>query len=82
MVALLEPRMASEKTDKVIKNLRFNYSYRVKAIDFSSGIWMIWKEFIKVNIKYNYRQLIHSRINKNDGQEDLSLSIVYGSPNP
>ncbi|KAK9232243.1 hypothetical protein WN943_022488 [Citrus x changshan-huyou] len=48
MVALFEPRISGKKTDKFIIRSGFERSHRIEAEGFSGGIWLMWKDYVKV----------------------------------
>ncbi|KAH1047475.1 hypothetical protein J1N35_038259, partial [Gossypium stocksii] len=48
IVCLLKLRINGKKANNSIATLGFHYSHRVKAIGFSSGIWIGWKDTIRV----------------------------------
>ncbi|KAK5793246.1 hypothetical protein PVK06_034386 [Gossypium arboreum] len=51
IVCLLKPRINGKKADNVIVTLGFHYSHRVEAIGFSGGIWLGWKDTIRVEVQ-------------------------------
>lgn len=54
MVALLKPKISGKKADKFILRSRFDRSYQIEAVGFSSGIWLLWKEGLHVEIVVNH----------------------------
>ena len=44
MVAIMEQRVSGRKADNFIKISGFDRSYRVKAVGFSGGIWLLWRD--------------------------------------
>ncbi|MFQ6620222.1 hypothetical protein Gotur_000757 [Gossypium turneri] len=48
IVSLFETRVSGGKVDKIIANLGFQYSHRVKAIRLSGGVWVGWKDSVSV----------------------------------
>ena len=46
IIVLLEPRISGIKADRVVKNLGFDRSHRIKAEGFAGGIWVLWREVV------------------------------------
>ena len=80
ILGLLETRVSGEKADTVCRKLGFDYWVRVEALGFSGGIWVLWKECMKVDILKTHPQFIHMQIDT-EGGRDWLFSMVYGSPN-
>lgn len=47
---LLETRVSSGKVDLITANLIFQFFHHAEAIGFFRGIWIVWKESIRVNV--------------------------------
>ena len=80
MVALFEPRISGKKADEFIIRSGFERSYRIEAEGFSRGIWLMWKDCVKVEVIINHKQFIHFRI-ANDISFISWATAVYASPN-
>ncbi|MBA0653579.1 hypothetical protein Goklo_020739 [Gossypium klotzschianum] len=50
------------KADSVIAKLRFENSFRVEAMGFAEGIWLLWNDDIIVDILKEHTLFIHMRI--------------------
>ncbi|MBA0680177.1 hypothetical protein Goari_011889 [Gossypium aridum] len=51
IISFLETKVSGIKVDKIIAKLGFRYSYRVEAIGYSEGIWIGWKNYVRVEVK-------------------------------
>ena len=76
----MEPCISGIKADEFIKKSGFDNSHRVEAVGFSGGIWIIWRNFIEVEVLLNHRQFIHFRICLNNVFMSWATT-VYASPN-
>ena len=77
----MEPRISRMKTYELIMKIDFEFSYRVEAVGFSKGIWLLWQDCVEVEVVINHRQFIHFKVCKNN----IFVSWVtafYASPNP
>ena len=81
LVVLMESRISGVKADKFIKKSGFDKSHCVEAVGFCRGIWLIWRNFIEVEVLLNHRQFIHFRICMNNVFVSWATT-VYASPNP
>lgn len=59
---ILKPRINGFKVDEFIKKSGFDKFYRLEAIGFSVGIYLLWKICFDVEVVINHKQLIHFRI--------------------
>ena len=50
LVVLMEPRISGIKADEFIMKNGFDKSHRVEAVGFSGGIWLLWRNFIEVEV--------------------------------
>ncbi|KAL4272914.1 hypothetical protein GQ457_13G010250 [Hibiscus cannabinus] len=48
IVAVMEPRISGRTADNFIKRSSFEFSYRVEAHGFSGGIWVLWRNTVKL----------------------------------
>lgn len=81
LVVLLEPRISGAKADDFIRQSGFENSHRVEAVGFAGGIWVLWRNFIEVEVLVNHRQFVHFKISMNHVFVSWVTS-VYASPNP
>lgn len=79
ILGILEPKISGVKADDVCNKLGFDDWVRVEALGFSGGIWVLWKNSIKVNIIKTHPQFIMMQV-KEDNQDPWCLAVVYGSP--
>ncbi|CAN1154467.1 hypothetical protein LINPERHAP2_LOCUS20032 [Linum perenne] len=53
-------RISGEKVEHVSKKLGFNGCVRVESVDFSGGIWVLWKESeVTLHVVTLFDQFIH-----------------------
>ncbi|KAK5824616.1 hypothetical protein PVK06_019397 [Gossypium arboreum] len=69
------------EADNIIAKLVFQYSHRVKAIGFSRGIWLGWKDVIRLEVVHSHPQFILSRVWYLSSLHPIFIAYVYGSPN-
>lgn len=84
VVVLQETRtssISSHVAERVIKNIGWKFSHRVKACGFSGGIWVLWKEAVCVNIEENHFQFVNVKVKFPLVDEWVQFTGVYGSPN-
>ncbi|KAA3464883.1 reverse transcriptase [Gossypium australe] len=81
IVCLLEPRVSGKKANCIIDQLGFNFSHRVEAVGFSGGIWVGWKESVRIQIIQNHPQFILLIVNEYVPNKKKFITFVYGSPN-
>ncbi|KAE8713139.1 hypothetical protein F3Y22_tig00110214pilonHSYRG00049 [Hibiscus syriacus] len=61
IIALMETHTSGTKADRIINNMGFNNSFRVKALGHSGGIWMLWDNSVEVKILSISNQYVHAR---------------------
>ncbi|KAL4362103.1 hypothetical protein GQ457_04G027190 [Hibiscus cannabinus] len=61
IVVIMEPHISREVADRFIRKSGFEFSYRVEAHGLSSGIRLLWKASIHVQILEVSNQYIHTR---------------------
>ncbi|KAA3487439.1 reverse transcriptase [Gossypium australe] len=81
MVCLLEPRVSGKKANCIIGQLGFNFSHRVEAVGFLGGIWVGWKESVRIQIIQNHPQFILLLVNDCVSNNSFFITFVYGNPN-
>lgn len=79
ILALLEPKVSGIKADEICNNLKFDDWVRVEALGFSGGIWILWKDRIKLDILRTNPQFIFMQVQDHKGERWL-FTVVYGSP--
>ncbi|XP_050229329.1 uncharacterized protein LOC126678474 [Mercurialis annua] len=79
VVSIVEPRISGEKVDNFIKNSGFDYSHRIEATGFSGGIWVLWKDNVKLTVMENNKHFMHLKVIV--GREAFLVTIVYANPN-
>ncbi|KAL1178795.1 hypothetical protein V6Z11_A03G118300, partial [Gossypium hirsutum] len=81
LISLIETRVSGAKADSIITKLGFHYSHRVEAVGFFGGIWIGWKESIRVDVLKNHSQFVFARIPDSSSRQPLFVTFVYASPN-
>lgn len=79
MVVMFEPRINGQKVDNFIQGCGFERSHRIELVGFSGGIWILWREFITVEIFLNHKQFVHFKIISSNNLESW-VTAVYASP--
>lgn len=78
IIALLEPRISGDHADKVCKKADFESWVRIEALGFNSGIWVLWRDGILVEVLHTHPQFMVLKVS--DGlMIPWYLGIVYGS---
>ena len=65
---LLETKVNDVKVDSICRQLGFDFSVRVEAIDFSGGIWVLWKDCMNVDI-LKYTPCIYMKVRSKNERE-------------
>ncbi|KAL4291711.1 hypothetical protein GQ457_14G003420 [Hibiscus cannabinus] len=60
IVVIMEPRISGREADRFIRRSGFEFSYRVEANGFSSGIWVLWRDTINIQVLAVSNQYIHA----------------------
>ena len=81
MVVIIEPRISGWKADNFIKASGFDRSHRVEVVDFSGGIWLLWRNQFEVEIIFNHKQFIHFKLKRNNVLTSWVIA-VHASPVP
>lgn len=81
ILVLLETRISGKKVDDIIRSTRFDYSFKVEAKGFSRGIWVLWKENLRVNVIAVSDQVVHYYCSKKGANHSILFTTVYASPN-
>ncbi|CAI9106595.1 OLC1v1005787C1 [Oldenlandia corymbosa var. corymbosa] len=80
VVAVLEPRISGGKADDFVRMSGFDRSFRVEAVGFKGGIWVLWKERVKLSVLICDKQYVHVSVKMD--RENFLVTFVYASPNP
>ncbi|KAA3462998.1 Endonuclease/exonuclease/phosphatase [Gossypium australe] len=78
-VVLMETLISDIKVNKVIKRICLPYSHQVEVVRISGGIWILWKDNIRLEVMVNYRQFIHMKIKFDDAMDWVLFTGVYRS---
>ncbi|KAL4348355.1 hypothetical protein GQ457_17G006980 [Hibiscus cannabinus] len=81
IVAIMEPRISGRATDNFIKRSSFEFSYRVEAHGFSGGIWVLWRNTVKIEVVAVSNQFVHALCSLHNDGIQFFVSFVYASPN-
>ena len=79
MVVLLEPQISGIKAELLICFLKFHHSYRVEALGYSGGIWILWNDNWSVWILINHKQYVHLNV-WDDCRCNFLFIVIYGNP--
>ncbi|MBA0699332.1 hypothetical protein Goari_000980, partial [Gossypium aridum] len=74
IVSLLEQRVSGAKADSIIAKLGFQYSYRVEVIGYFRGIWLGWKDFVRLEVVCSHLQFI---LTQNDLRSKNPLGQIF-----
>ncbi|KAL8166154.1 hypothetical protein V2J09_007653 [Rumex salicifolius] len=81
VLVLMETRVSGAQAQDVCTSLGFSDNFRVEAVGFSGGIWILWNSTITtVQIVKGYPHFIHSKIDSNG--DWFHLIVVYAPPMP
>ncbi|KAL8141078.1 hypothetical protein V2J09_007099 [Rumex salicifolius] len=81
VLVLMETRVSGAQAQDVCTSLGFSDNFRVEAVGFSGGIWILWNSTITtVQIVKGYPHFIHSKIDSNG--DWFHLIVVYAPPTP
>lgn len=78
VVVLFERRISGKKADLFIKGNGFDRSHRVEAMGFTGGIWILWKNYLDIEVVFNHKQFIHFRV-MNPNVMQSWVTVVYAS---
>ncbi|MBA0608398.1 hypothetical protein Godav_020627, partial [Gossypium davidsonii] len=77
IVSLLKPRVSGAKANNIIAKLGFQYSHRVEAIGFFGGIWLGWKDFVRLEVVRSHPQFILTQVWQMPSSHPIFISFVY-----
>ncbi|KAF7844754.1 reverse transcriptase [Senna tora] len=79
-VILTETRVSGERANGIINSLGFEHTYKVDAMGFAGGIWVLWNSNnISIRIVSSSFQEVHSIVKV--GPLSFILTSLYASPN-
>lgn len=77
LAALFGTKISGSTTDKVIARLGFKNSFRVEAVGFAGGIWLLWNDDVLIKPLEVHNQFIHIRVWINGNQQSfLCIAIM------
>ncbi|KAL4279829.1 hypothetical protein GQ457_03G024220 [Hibiscus cannabinus] len=76
----MEPRISGVAADNIIRRSGFDFSYRIEATGFSGGIWLMWNNFVSLDILAVSSQFIHARCVHSGDAKEFFITCVYASP--
>ncbi|XP_031127729.1 uncharacterized protein LOC116029829 [Ipomoea triloba] len=79
LIGLVEPRISGSAADRACRSFGFDNWIRVKAVGFSGGIWLLWRNNINVEVMATNPQFILTKVSKGNGTVGL-VSFVYSNP--
>lgn len=75
VLSIVEPRVSGDRVTRIINKLGFNKSYRVEAVGFSRGIWLLWDDScVTIDIMDTSNQHIHTNISIRNGSDSFYLT--------
>ncbi|GMJ12449.1 hypothetical protein HRI_004914100 [Hibiscus trionum] len=80
VVSLFEPRVSGIQVDKVVAAFGFNRSFRIEAHGFSGGLWLLWRELVRLDILTVSNQFLHGRYKLEAFDRWIFFTFVYASP--
>ncbi|CAN1151985.1 hypothetical protein LINPERHAP2_LOCUS18456, partial [Linum perenne] len=79
---IVEPKISKLKASKVIEKMGFAAAFRVDAVGFKGGVWLVWDpNSVKLNVVEYGSQFIHVEGKLEDGSSYF-CTAVYASPVP
>ncbi|KAL4304528.1 hypothetical protein GQ457_10G007360 [Hibiscus cannabinus] len=81
MVAIMEPRISGAEADRFVRFMQFDFLYRVEAVGFSGGIWILWKNTVRFDVLAVSKQFVHGVCHFDQDASRCLVSFVYASPN-
>ncbi|KAA3469708.1 reverse transcriptase [Gossypium australe] len=81
LVTFFETKISGIKADNFIRNSSFDNSLKVEAKGFSSGISILWRKELDVNIIQVSNQFIHMIFKFDYHKSSCYATMVYVSPN-
>ncbi|XP_061351884.1 uncharacterized protein LOC133296846 [Gastrolobium bilobum] len=81
ILALLETRVGSPRSDEIIKKLGFPNFFKQDPVGFFGGLWLLWDgNKVELEILKVHHQFIHTRVKYLDAKKVDLVTFVYGSP--
>ncbi|XP_019178992.1 PREDICTED: uncharacterized protein LOC109174182 [Ipomoea nil] len=79
ILGLFEPKVSGDQANRICSQLGFSDWVRVEAVGFSGGIWVLWKDPVRISIVFTHPQFVLLHVQQ-DGQPPWVFAPVYGSP--
>ncbi|KAL4348482.1 hypothetical protein GQ457_17G005590 [Hibiscus cannabinus] len=80
IVAVFEPRISGGAADRFIRRSNFEFSYRVEAQGFSGGIWILWRDTVRMDFLAVFNQFVHGHCSPLNGEPGFFVTFIYASP--
>ncbi|KAL1149714.1 hypothetical protein V6Z11_A10G209100 [Gossypium hirsutum] len=78
IVSLLKPRVSWAKLDVIIAKLGFQFSHCVEAIGYFGGIWLGWKDSIRLEVVRSHPLFILTQDNSKIHEGGASWACIFG----
>ncbi|KAL4360801.1 hypothetical protein GQ457_04G012650 [Hibiscus cannabinus] len=82
IAVVMEPRISGREADVFIRKMGFDFSFRVEARGFSGGIWIMWRDSVRLDMLAVSNQYIHGLCSTVDDGKNFFVTFVYASPDP
>ncbi|KAL4325692.1 hypothetical protein GQ457_11G004850 [Hibiscus cannabinus] len=80
MFVVMEPRISGSKADAFIRRSRFDSSFRVEAMGFFGGIWVMWSNLVSFEVLAVSNYFIHGLVTVLSSRQKFFFTFVYASP--
>lgn len=78
-MGILETTVSGGKANPIISSLGFKVFHQVEDIGFFRGIWVGWKEWIRIEIIRSHPQFIIIQVSDNFFHWPIFVTFFYGS---
>ncbi|XP_019163578.1 PREDICTED: uncharacterized protein LOC109159922 [Ipomoea nil] len=79
VISLFEPKVSGSHANDICSKIGFSDWIRVEAVGFSGGIWVFWKDPVRISVLRTHPQFILMQVVLG-GHPPWYLASVYGSP--
>ncbi|XP_019166877.1 PREDICTED: uncharacterized protein LOC109162645 [Ipomoea nil] len=79
MLSLFEPKVSGTHANDICTKIGFSDWIRVEAVGFSGGIWVFWKDPVRISVLRTHPQFILMQV-VSGSYPPWYLASVYGSP--
>lgn len=76
---ILKPKTSGQGVDNVCFKLGFDSWIRVETVGMSGGIWVLWKNDLKITVSKTHPQFILLNV-CDKSKKQWMMAVVYGSP--